>query len=229
MIPEHYSRDIAQRCQSLIRELRPVVQRGLAGDRQFGGPLGTTFLLALATPMIVLPIERIFKPAEAGAAQAGDDRELDPALADEVADVLGPARTFGAAPFAVHGHWTYVSGYRPFNIADTWPADLLQDLAAPDACARASDAPAARILRDLRNGLAHGGIAYLDADGRQTDRPAAMLAFAGTRTDRSRRLVGLNILRISEDDFCSFLMAWADWLSQPRLRTMLNRLDPLAA
>src|SRR5579883_3143229 len=90
VIPEHYSRDIALRCQSLIRELRPVVKGGLADDRRFGGPLETTFLLALATPMIVLPIERIFKPAEPGAAPAGDDRKLDPALAEEMADVLGP-------------------------------------------------------------------------------------------------------------------------------------------
>ncbi|HLG89128.1 MAG TPA: hypothetical protein VKZ79_18255 [Alphaproteobacteria bacterium] len=228
MIPEHYSRDIALRCQSLIRELRPVVKGGLADDRRFGGPLETTFLLALATPMIVLPIERIFKPAEPGAAPAGDDRKLDPALAEEMADVLGPMQKFGAAPFTGRDHWSYVPGYQPFNIADAWPRDLLCDLNATEAFACASDTPAARILRDLRNALAHGGIAYLDADGRQTDRVSAMLAFAGTKTDRNRRLIGLNILRIGEEEFSTFLMAWADWLARPRVRTVLNRLNPLA-
>ena len=63
MIPENYSREIAQRCQSLIRNLRPVVAQGLPDEEQFGGPLSTTLLLALAAPMIVLPIERLFKPA----------------------------------------------------------------------------------------------------------------------------------------------------------------------
>jgi hypothetical protein len=39
--------------------------------------------------------------------------------------------------------------------------------------------PAVRVLTDLRNALAHGGIAYLDERGRQTDGQAAMLAFVG--------------------------------------------------
>jgi hypothetical protein len=77
MIPEHYSRDIALRCQSLIRNLRPVVQRGLLDEGRFGGPLSTTLLLALATPMIVLPIERIFEPSNSRSGQVGDDCQLE--------------------------------------------------------------------------------------------------------------------------------------------------------
>jgi hypothetical protein len=50
MIPAHYSRDIVRRCQSLIRNLRPVIKQGQPGDGEFGGPLDTTFLLAMATP-----------------------------------------------------------------------------------------------------------------------------------------------------------------------------------
>ena len=179
--------------------------------------------------MIVLPIERIFKPADQCAPQAGDDRQLDPALAREVDDVLGLTASFGAAPFAAPDGWSYVSAYPPFNIATNWPADLLEVLGRPEAFRHADGAPAGRVLRDLRNALAHGGVAYLDPDGRQTGGDAAMLAFAGARMDRGGRLAGLNMLRISEDDFCSFLMAWADWLAQRPIRTALNRLDPLAA
>ncbi len=97
MIPEHYGRDIAQRCQSLVRELLPVVKNGLDHDDRFGGPLSTTFLLALATPMIVLPIERIFKPANPRANNAADDRHLDPALAQDVVEVLRRAAPSGLA------------------------------------------------------------------------------------------------------------------------------------
>lgn len=229
MIPEHYSRDIAQRCQSLIRSLLPAVQGGLADDGRFGGPLSTTFLLAMATPMVVLPIERIVKPAHPGAAQVGDDRQLDPALVQEVDNVLGHARTFGAAPFVVPGRWSYVSEYPPFNIAHQWPPELLESLGRPDAYENAERAPAGRILRDLRNALAHGGVAYLDAQGCHSGGRATMLAFAAARKSRNGQLIGLNTLRIGEADFCAFLMAWADWLAQPRLRAMLDRLDPLAA
>ena len=229
MIPEHYSRDIAQRCGSLIRYLRPIVQQGLPDDLQYHGPLNTTFLLALATPMIVLPIERIFKPADPRATHAADDRDIDPALSREVDEVLGPTRRFGTAPFVVAGRWSYVPGYRPFNLASTWPDDLLQGLGTPHASTDADSALTSRLLRDLRNALAHGGIAYLDATGTQTDSNAAMLAFAGTKLDRKGRLVGLNVLRVSEEDFCTFLLAWSNWLATPRIREALNRMDPLAA
>ena len=57
--PQHYSRDIARRCQYLISHLHPIVTAGLPNDAQFGGSLTTTFLLAMATPMVVLPMERI--------------------------------------------------------------------------------------------------------------------------------------------------------------------------
>jgi hypothetical protein len=180
-------------------------------------------------PMVILPIERIFKPAHPRAAQAADDRQLEPALTRQVDDVLGPARVFGDAPFFAPHRWSYVAGFRPFNVASSWPRDLLISLDTTDAYSAAADAPAAQILRDLRNALAHGAVVYLDAAGRHTDGPAAMLAFAGAVMDRNKGLTGLNILRVARDDFCAFLMAWADWLAQPPLRDALNALDPLAA
>ena len=61
MIPEHYARDIVERCDSPIESLLPVV---IDDSDQFGGPLGTTFLIAMSTPMILLPLERILKPAD---------------------------------------------------------------------------------------------------------------------------------------------------------------------
>ena len=40
----------------------PHVQKGLPDEKKFGGSLTTTFLLAMANPMIALPVERICKP-----------------------------------------------------------------------------------------------------------------------------------------------------------------------
>lgn len=229
MIPEHYSRDIAQRCQYLIRHLLSVVRKGLPDDAKYGGPLGTTFLLALATPMIMLPVERIFKPANPNRAYAADDRELDPELAQEIGNVLGPQSAFGAASFFSAGRWSYVQGYRPFNLANAWPRDLLDSLATQEAFSSAERALAWRVLCDLRNALAHGGIAYLDANGHQTGGEAAMFAFAGTKLNRQGRIAGLNILRISEEDFRAFLMKWADWLAASPVQQVLNRQSALAA
>jgi len=227
-LPQHYSRDIAQRCKALIRHLRPVVEDGLPDDGQFGGPLATTFLLAMATPMVVLPIERIFKPVRPHAEVPADDRDIDPTLADRVGDVFNPERPFADAPFTVPGHWSYAQGVEPFNISAYWPGEVLERLGSQTARDEADRTPAQRILLDLRNALAHGGVAYLDAHGRSTDGPAAMLAFAAART-RNGRLTGLNILRIHQDHFYEFVMAWAEWLTVSTISDLMNAGDPLAA
>jgi hypothetical protein len=229
-IPEHYSRDIVLRCQSLIRHLLPKVNEGLPDDVQFGGPLRTTFLLAMATPMIVLPVERLFKPATHNAGQAGDDRELDPALADEVRDVLGEGRTFGQAPFAKTTTWSYVHRHQQFNIADNWPINLLHSLDEPQAVAAARDASARRIVLDLRNALAHGGVAYLDEGGRNNREgyEATMFGFVGTDKKRGK-IVGLNVLRVHQNDFKVFLETWAEWLSKTSILKTLSRSRLIAA
>ena len=212
MRPEHYSREIAQRCQALIRHLQPIVEGGLPDDAMFGGPLGTTFLLAMATPMIVLPIERI-QVAGYNSSQVGNDRDIDPALAKKMSAVLDGKCKFTDAPFGAGGRWNYVTSYTPiFNLADGCPDDLLTALGTKESAARADNAPADEILHVVRNGLAHGGVAYLDKNGRSTERDAAMLAFISTERDKRRQVTGLNVLRVGQTDFCSFLMAWADWI-----------------
>jgi hypothetical protein len=93
-IPQHYSRDVPQRCEALIEELLPIVEGGLRADAKFGGPLKTTLLLALATPMVVLPVERIFKRVAFNDPGVADDRGIDEALARGVKSVLGEDHAF---------------------------------------------------------------------------------------------------------------------------------------
>lgn len=148
-------------------------------------------------------------------------------MAEEVDDVLGCGRLFGDAPFVELGNWSYVPNYQPFNVASKWRHDLLKRLAGKEAHEQADRTEARRILLDLRNALAHGGIAYLDEHGRH-EGEAMMLAFASARMQRGRP-VSLNIIRVSQDDFFDFLMAWADWLATPQLHKALDRANPLAA
>jgi hypothetical protein len=77
MVPEHYARDIVERCEVLIESLLPVVMHDPA--RRFGEPLGTTFLVAMSRPMILLPIERMLKPA-ANRDSVADDLAVDESL-----------------------------------------------------------------------------------------------------------------------------------------------------
>lgn len=94
--PIHYSLDIVTRCRSLLAELMPVVQKGLGNDAQFGGPLSTTFAVAMANPII-----GIFKPAD-GKDAVADDRALNPGLSDEVRRIFNGKTKFKDCPFGGH-------------------------------------------------------------------------------------------------------------------------------
>ena len=62
--------------------------------------------------------------------------------------------------------------------------------------------------------MAHGGIAYLDENGRTSyGRPVKMYAFiSGTYTKTRKELATLNVLRISEVNYRTFLRKWVEWL-----------------
>lgn len=172
----------------------------------------------MATPMVVIPIERLYNP-EINSAQVADDREIDEVLSKRLRAFFGDDKKFADAPFGVSG-WSYVACYpRIFNLADGCPDDLLQALASDEAVACAKATPASVILRVLRNALAHGGVVYLDKDGRATEGPAAMYGFVSTERNRRREVIGLNVLRIRQADFCVFLTAWTDWLTSSSIST----------
>ena len=190
----------------------------------FNGPLKTTFLLAMATPMLVLPLERIFRPAVWGARGVADDLALDEALGGRVADVLGGRRSFGESPFYRHGAWAYVDTCSAFEVGRNWPAKSLDVLASEQAVTNAQVAPASDVLMVLRNGLAHGGATYLDRDGRHALAATHMLGFAGfpSRHDKKH----LRLLRVGVEDFQVFLGLWAAWLRDSGAADAMQALGP---
>lgn len=219
--PEHYSLEIAARCERLIEQLTDKVDGDPRLVDEWGGPLRTTFLLAMSTPMIVLPMERLFRPLFSKAGVA-NDIELDPTLAARVRDTLGPGQQFGQAPFFEADSWSYLAATPAFPVARVWPQEVFARLATRDALTEAANAPAADVLECLRNALAHGGIAYLDANGQQTDSATNMLGFASNTRDRK----GLQLLRISVDGYQRFLRAWSGWVSERQIETSLAEAGP---
>jgi hypothetical protein len=219
--PEHYSLEIAARCQRLIEQLTGRIDEDSLLVDEWGGPLRTTFLLAMSAPMVVLPMERLFRPLFSKAGVA-DDTALDPALADRVRDTLGPDRRFEEARFYLPNAWSYAPAIAPFPVAEAWPAAIFDLLSAAEAKAAAASAPAADVLECLRNALAHGGVAYLDRSGRQTDHATDMLAFAARTRDRKN----LQLLRVRIDDYQQFLRAWTAWLADRRVEASLAEMGP---
>ena len=210
--PAHYSLDIVMRCRSLLVHLMPHVQKGLPDDKQFGGSLSTTFLLAMATPMIALPVERIFKP-DTGKDVVADDRPLNTDLLDEVNRVFDGKTKFKECPFFIQTDWRLVRDVKPFNIAEWGNHEVFEKLANDAGKKAAAEETARFMMIHLRNAIAHGGIVYLDKNGRLNEKTAAMLGFISAKINRkTQKLDGLHISRVSEPDFSRFLLAWSDWI-----------------
>ena len=190
------------------------------------GPLTTTFLLSMATPIINLPIERIERHRGEEIEGYADDRQLDLKLVSAIENALG-GHSFGKSPFFENGHWGFASvPFREgYNLAAGLPHELVEMLSSEKALQSASSMAASQWVSCLRNSLAHGGVAYLDTNGQPSlDAKAEMLAFVsakysepGTRKPPTH----LNALRIREGDFLLFLRAWVDWLQSSGLAEAL--------
>jgi hypothetical protein len=222
--PVHYSTEVPARCQALIEMLVDKVESHSDPDGRWGGPLKTTFLLAMATPMLVLPLERVFKPVIWGKPGIADEVSLDPALDARIAEVFSPGKSFHRAPFYEPQTWTFIPEYTEFEVARDWPEDCLRQLGSPDAAAAAGRADASQILIAVRNALSHGGITYLDRDGGHTRSATNMLGFASLV--RQRDPTRLRLLRATVTGFEAFLRLWAEWLSAAGVTDELDERGP---
>lgn len=220
--PNHYSRDLPARCQALLGRYADKVAQDAALSERFRGPLMTTFVLALATPMLILPIERIYRPSSGDESGVADDQALDPVLAKRVADTLGDESPFGAAPFFRENAWRYVASCNVFPVGRDWPSDRLDMLADEAAASAARSAPASDVLWAIRHSLAHGGVTYLDKDGRQRLDETSMLGFVSYVKGTKREQVRL--VRVGVNDFRTFLSLWAAWLAEVGVENALD--DP---
>jgi hypothetical protein len=182
------------------------------------GPLTTTFLLAMSSPIITLPIERVERYRDKADAGYMNERPLDPILAAEIDKVLVKG-LLGSAPFFRNGDWRFASiANDNYNVALQYPDELHEALSAPKALEAARGMQAQEWASCLRNAVAHGGVLYLDGDGRPShDQQAEMFAFVSAKyhDDDPRRRAPpkrLKVLRITEVGFRLFLRNWVAWL-----------------
>ncbi len=218
--PLHYSLELPQRCSQLIEELWPYAEKILQAEQPELGSLTTTFLISMSMPVVNLPVERMERHKNAIEQGYADDRNINPVVAEAVATILG-GEEFHKAPFYIHDAWSFAT-HAPFNIARPLPDDLVVELGTKRAAVRASKMPTSQWCSVLRNAMAHGGIAYLDENGRTSyGQPVRMYAFVSGKYDDAEELIGINVLRISEANYRIFLRHWVDWLksfwSAPRL------------
>jgi hypothetical protein len=217
--PLHYSLELPQRCLQLIEELWPFAEKTRQPGHSHLGPLTTTFLISMSMPILNLPVERIERYKDETGQGYADDRHLNRALAEAVITVLG-GRPLRRSPFFIPDAWSFAfrDAKSHFNVADEFPEDLAEELATKKAPLKAAQMETSQGCSILRNALAHGGIAYLDECGRSgCDRAVKMFAFISRKYDGSgdqKKLIGANILRMSEVNYRDFLRKWVAWLER---------------
>lgn len=211
--PENYSLDIPRRCQMLIDELWAEVSRKRASGVL---PLNASFLLAISTPMVNLPIERIWKPQMNRAVGHLNDAVLNPRLAATIRKGIG-SDVVANADFYRPGKWHYhylpKGGVLPDLPQHGLPKPVEAALASPGADQAAGALSTATFCTILRNGLAHGGILYLDKEGQTTrNAPVQKFCFVSTKQSRPNGIEGLHFLRVGMKDYRTFLQLWTNWL-----------------
>lgn len=232
--PSHYSQDLPNRCHRLTESLWPKVLDVFEEGKERLGPLTTTFLLAMATPMVVLPIERIQRHRGREIKGYVNDRPLDGALAQAIDQTIG-ANPFSECPFFDPGQWRFATiAFNHQNFAREFPDELRKSLNDASSLDAAASLDTQQWASCLRNSLSHGGVCYLDAEGRADHfAKTEMLAFVSAvypkypkehplagRSDMDQAPIRLKVLRVSEAGFRIFLDRWIEWLNTAGLTTV---------
>lgn len=217
--PIHFSLDVPKRAHQLLRDLYEQLSDS-DGTRL---PLKATFLLSVSMPIVILPIERILKYKQKRAEGHMNDAVLNPRLADAVDRAIFLKGKVHKATFFT-GSWQYASlakGAGFPNLAEAGlPDAVVAQLDAPEAVERAKSLSADTFCRILRNALAHGGVLYLDQNGRSSS-GAPVRRFAFVSTDRLNNPTELRFLRIKMADYRAFLQHWVDWLNREAIDEVL--------
>lgn len=232
-LPNSYSLNLPGRCLDLLATLLPIVGKNQHQAERHGGPLTTTLTLALATPMLTLPIERIEKQLQNEEGYA-DDRVTSMRLATRIEEAVLD-KTLSDHPIFANLGWSFIQHIPPFNIARGLPVDVARKLDAAEALETAKGLQFKTFLSCLRNGLSHGGILYLNEEGRTTGGEARMFCFVSARYDRkpprcdrregrcptvAPQIRDLRLLRITEAAFIEFLFLWVGWLQEAGLENL---------
>lgn len=238
--PSNYSLELPYRCHRLLDELWDEAETIRDPQEPHLGPLTTTFLLAMATPMIVIPIERVDRYRRKQGWGYADERDLSPETAKEIDRVLG-GRTIGEVEpsFFDVGAWRFASmDFDGERLSEGLPSELAEKLENPQSAMDAADLEGAAWASILRNALAHGGVLYLNEYGQSHWGKAEMFAFVSAKfpkfdphehpkgtplygkEDMSKPPSRLRVLRIGQDDFRSFLSRWVEWLQTTDLASV---------
>jgi hypothetical protein len=243
--PLNYGLELPQRCHSLLTQLSRAAQKVHGDGSRKLGPLTSTFLLAMSMPIVIIPIERLHYVGLA------NDKKVNRALGKAVSQVLGDG-PIEQAPFFRRGDWRYVRYWAKDDLTDVLsrikggglPDRVAGDLRSDEAVSNSANLRSCDWASFIRNGLAHGGVFYLDEYGssaRANSAPVKRYAFFSKREPKEvpegvakipwagDERPDLNFLSIGEGDYRDFLRRWVSWLTTSGTAKKLERILDVAA
>lgn len=209
-----YGRELPIRAHQLLDELGAFARK-ISAEGPSTGSLYPTFLLTMATPIIIQPYERFF--AGKGDQSERIISEFDgypqySGLATALKDLKSRQSLDGTPMGVVEWKFAFLKASSDYKLADGINPELQYLLKDPKAIDMAKRKSPKNILEHLRHAMAHGTIIYLDADiNPALYGGAEFFLFANARTKGK-----VDFLLISVSDFKKFISSWAEWLKEPK-------------
>jgi len=200
MTPERFATEYPERCLELLDALEPV-----AREKDLYG----TFSIMLASSILLVPWERVRNSHPLTQEHGG---KLQVSLQELKRQRWPEARFWNRAN---PGDWRFsrIMG-DPNNVRD-WQDNEGRPSFGPEANT-IGKRNADEVFRVLRNALAHGNILYLDAEGRETPghrvEHLAFLSRCEESEDQKRNAETYRLVTVREEDFMTFIRAWARWV-----------------
>lgn len=198
MIPARFSFEYPERCLKIMETSAPLAEEM---------NLTTTFAVMMAMPLLLVPLERM------NAAHPMGEHVVEPELHRELKRIRNKA--FNSTPFWAGQQdkdWRLSKVVNSIEDTKGWRNSEGFHPSDPASLNEIQSADAGKVLRVMRNALAHGNIVYLDATGFETTyTPAQKIGFV-SRTDGFPWDGRHRVLVVSEQAFMQFLRAWAKWI-----------------
>jgi hypothetical protein len=204
MVPQRFVVEYPERCLALLEMLEPMARTcRLVGS----------FSLLVAASAFVIPYERM--QSRHPMHRRDHDGDLDSALRrlDNNEQFLGASFWNGASP----GDWRFSRVIEHVENTHRWRDETGLHPMSPDAVNRIADCKAGKVLRVIRNALAHGNVVYLNAAGFEVSGTEVQFLAFLTRyeeTEEQRRAAETYRLVVTrEETFLRFVKAWMTWVA----------------
>ena len=210
MIPERFCIEYPTRVLCLLENL---AEQAAAMD------LSTTFIVSLAMPMLVIPLERL------KSGHKFSDAKVDSRLNRAYEGLK--RKPFGETPFwqgSDQARWRFAYVIKNVDRPDRWRDTNGSHPLAGQPAIRAEDVCFENILLTLRNGLAHGSVVYLDEQGQERpNRRVTQVGFlSNIRGDEAAPAGSHRLVVVEEQALRRFLIAWCQWMQTFHLSTSLR-------